>query len=69
MCYIVLEIQTSDTVGILTYSYATEREALGKFHAILAAAAASSIPCHTAMIITEDGRLMRTECIKHEVTE
>ena len=69
MKYIVLEIQVSDTVGMLTYAFDTENEALGKFHSILASAAASSISCHTAMIITEDGRLMRTECVKHEVTE
>lgn len=66
MKYIVLEIQVSDTIGMLTYAFDTENEALGKFHSILAAAAASNLPCHTAMIVTGDGMLMRTECIKHE---
>lgn len=63
--FIVLEIQVGEQVGVITYSYDTENEALGKFHAILASAAASSIPCHTAMIVGEDGSLIRTECIKH----
>lgn len=67
MKYIVLEIQTGQSVGLLTYAYDTENEALGTFHSILASAAASSVPCHTAMIVTEDGMLLRTECIKHEV--
>lgn len=67
--WIVIEIQTDAQVGVLTYSFDTENEALGKFHSILAAATQSSIRCHTAMIVTEDGMLIRTECIKHEVTE
>lgn len=65
--FIVLEIQVGEQVGLLTYTFNSEVEALGKFHAILSSAAASSIPCHTAMIVTEDGTLLRTECIKHEV--
>ena len=67
--WIVLEIQTDKTTGVLTYTYDSEMEAIGKFHLILASAAASSIPCHTAMVVRENGMLVRTECIKHEVTE
>lgn len=63
--FIVLEIQVSDTVGILTYAYDTENEALAKFHTILAAAAGSNLPRHTAMIIDEVGGVVRSECVEH----
>ena len=63
--FIVLEIQVSDTVGILTYAYDTENEALVKFHTILAAAAGSNLPKHTAMIIDEVGGVVRLECVEH----
>lgn len=63
--FIVIEIQVGEQVGVLTYAYDTEIEALGKFHTILASASASSLPCHTAMIVSEDGALLRTECIRH----
>jgi hypothetical protein len=67
MKYIVLEIQAGEQIGLLTNTYEDKNEALSKFHTILASAALSEVPCHTAMIITEDGLPFRTECIKHEV--
>ena len=72
MKYIVIEIQTTSQgqVSSLTTAFDTELEALGKFHTILASATQSSLACHTAMIVSEDGLTLRSECIKHgEVTE
>lgn len=69
MKYIVIEIQTSDRVATLVNAYDTENEALAKFHNILAAAAVGSLPCHAAVILTEDGMIVRNEYIRHEVEE
>ena len=69
MKYIVIEIQTSDKVATIVNSYDTENEALAKFYSILAAAAVGSVPCHSAVIMHEDGMVVKNECIRHEVEE
>lgn len=67
--YIVIEIQTYDngTVGTLVNQYDTLQEAESKFHTVLAAAAVSSLPVHSAMIITGGADTVRAEHYEHEV--
>ena len=65
--YIVIELQTNadNAVADLVYQYASRDEAESKFHAILAAAAISSLPVHAAVILTNAGTLVRSESFRH----
>ena len=67
--YIVLEMQTNTdgTVGTLVYSYDNKNEAESKYHEILMYAATSTLPAHTAMLLTSYGQIIKTECYRHEV--
>ena len=69
--FIVLETQTNidGTVGIIPTAYVDQNEAKSKYHTVLASAAISSIPRHTAFILTDDGYVIQSECFKHEVEE
>ena len=72
MSYIVIETQTNNgtTTIVPPVIYTDRNEAESKFHTILAFAATSSVEEHTAMLLTSDGRLVRTsECYRHAVVE
>lgn len=68
MTYIVIEMQTNNgtTAIVPPISYTDRNAAEANFHSILAAAAVSSVEEHAAMLITNDGHLLRNECYKHE---
>ena len=64
MKYLVLEIQTSadGAIGIPPIaSFNTLREAQARYYAILSAAAASSLPLHSAAILDNSGRLIERQ--------
>lgn len=63
--YIVLEIQTSDTVATLVTSYDNKNAAESAYHQVLASAAISQIPIHSAMIITSSGIVIKNESYYH----
>ena len=67
MTYIVQEIQTTDGTTILgtPQTYTDRNAAESAYHSILFAAAVSAVHEHTAMIYTQDGRIVRAECYKH----
>lgn len=68
MTYIVLEMQTNNGVTALVppVTYTDRNAAEAKFHSILANAAISNVEQHTAVILTNDGRLVRSsECYHH----
>lgn len=68
--YIVLEIQTFDngTVAVLPANvYNSRNEAESRYHTILAAAAVSSLPCHSAMMVSEDGFPLLHAAYRHDV--
>lgn len=67
--FIVLETQTSadGTVGVISNTYSDKNEAKSKYHLILSFAATSSVPVHTAFILTDDGYVIQSECFKHEL--
>ena len=69
MKYIVLEMQTNsdETVGTVLTSYDKLDEAESKFFAVLSAAALSTLPTHTAMLLTNNGTMLRVETFSHEV--
>ena len=65
--YIVLEIQKNgDAMTHLVSQHDTLQEAESKFHQVLAAAAVSTVNVHSAVLIEENGAVLRTECYKHE---
>ena len=64
--FIVIEIQsTGDNVSTIVNKHDTLPEAQQKYHNILAAAAVSKVPIHTAMIIEPTGNTVRVECFAH----
>lgn len=67
--YIVLEIQTSTTVATLVNSYEDRNQAESKYHQILTAAALSSVPKHSAVLMNDEGQTIKSETYIHEVTE
>ena len=67
--FLVLEIQKTDQVAHLLTAYESKAEAEQKFHTVLAAAAVSSVPVHSAMLITDDGTTLRSERYVHGLTE
>lgn len=66
--YIVLEIQTSNTVATLVNSYEDRNQAESKYHQILTAAALSSVPKHSAVLMNDEGQTIKDETYIHEVT-
>jgi len=64
--YIVIELQTTDKTAVITSTYDDLAKAYQKFYTICAAAAVSSVPCHTAVILTETGRVIASETFAHE---
>lgn len=67
MRYIVIELQknTDGTVSNLVTSHETLAEAESKYHSILASAAISKIPVHSAIIVSEEGFPVKYQCYKH----
>lgn len=66
--YIVVEIQKSSagTIATIVNSFATRNEAESSYHTILAAAAISSVPVHSAVIMTEEGQTLMFQSYTHE---
>mgnify|MGYP003290873479 CR=1 FL=1 len=67
MKYIVIEIQAGESVSTITTQHDTRNEAESKFHQILFSAAVSSVPVHSAVLMTDEGFPLRNECYKHTV--
>ena len=68
MSYLVIELQTTnDTTSHLAWSYSDLQQAESKYHSILSAAATSSIPVHTAVILNQEGMTMKSYCYRHEL--
>lgn len=69
--YIVIETQTNsnDTVSTLVSSYADRNAAENKYHLVLASAALSQLPVHSAFMLSDEGFLIKSECYKHEEVE
>lgn len=64
--YIVLEIQTYDdgTVGMINTAFEDQNLAKNKYYSVLAAAAISGLPKHTAVLLNEEGISLRHECCR-----
>lgn len=64
--YIVMEIQTSNTVATIVNSYDNRNTAEQKYHMILSSAAVSQVPKHGAVMLTDEGVRLKGECYIHE---
>lgn len=68
--YVVIELQkTGDQVASLTYNYATRNEADSKFYTIMAAAALSNVPVHSAMVLDQRCVIYQSGIYEHDVQE
>ena len=67
--YIVIELQKNaqGTVSNIVTDHQNLAEAESKYHAILASAAVSDVPAHSAVILSEDGFPVKHQCYKHGV--
>lgn len=67
MNYIIIEMQTTgDTTAIVTpETYSDRNAAEAAFHGKLAYAATSAVQVHSVVMLTEDGRNVRSECYRH----
>ena len=65
--YIVLEIQTTSTVATLVNSYTDRNQAESRYHQILAAAAISNVPKHSAVLMSDIGETIKMDSYIHEV--
>ena len=65
--YIVIELQKNaeGVVSNLVTSHNSLPEAESKFYSILAAAAVSNIPVHSAILVSEEGFPVKNHCYKH----
>lgn len=69
--YIILEAQSyvDGTVSTLVSSYDTRNAAENKYHLVLAAAAISELPRHSAFMLSDEGYLVKSESYTHETVE
>ena len=65
--YLVIEIQTAadGSVGNFVWAYASREQAEAKYLAVLAAAAVSSLPVHSCVILRNDGQQIAVQAYKH----
>lgn len=65
--FFVIELQKllDGNVANIVTSYATQAEAESKYHSILSAAAVGTLPCHSAIIVSEEGFPVKYQCYKH----
>lgn len=65
--YIVIELQknTQGEVANIVTAFSNLPEAESKYHSILAAAAVSDLPVHSAIIVSEEGFSVASKCYKH----
>lgn len=69
--FIVIELQanTEGQVANIVSSYETLPEARNKFYTILASAAVSDVPTHSAVILDHCGNLIARESFTHLATD
>ena len=69
--FIVIELQkiVDNEISNIVTTHENRREAESHYHSILAAAAISTIPVHTAIILSEKGLPVMFQCYEHETDE
>ena len=71
MKYIVTEVQVleSGQAVTVTTAHETDREALSKYYQVLSYATQSGLPCHSAVVFTEEGQFIRRDFFRNETKE
>lgn len=65
--YIVIELQTNNGItGNFVFAYSDKADAYAKYHAILSAAAKSSVDVHAAVILNEVGTTIASSYFVHD---
>lgn len=67
--FIVAEIQSGNSVAVLTSTHDSWNAALSKFYQTMVSVAQSSVPEHTVVILDRIGNIRKKETIYHEVEE
>lgn len=69
--YLVIEMQkqANGSLTFLVDSYTDRQTAEQKYHTILSYAAVSTLPLHTAVILSEEGTVIKKEFYKHSTEE
>ena len=69
--YLVIEIQTlaDGRVANIVTAYDTLPEAQSKYFTVCAAAAQTTLPCHAATLLTNEGTLVESRRFKKEEPE
>lgn len=65
MAFIVSELQTAETTAVLNFVFTDRLQAEQKFHEVLAYAAVSTLPVHSAVMMTEEGVVIKRESYIH----
>lgn len=67
MKYLVIEIQKYDSgaMSTPTYAYDNQNSAEAKYHSILASAAVSALPVHSAVLMNEAGFVIKNQSYSH----
>ena len=63
--YIVIELQTNETTANIVTAYESLAQAEQHYHSVLAAAAVSEVRKHSAVMIDEEGKFIKSECYMH----
>ena len=65
--YIVIELQKNEegVVSNIVTSHNSLAEAESKYYSVLASAAVSTIPMHSAALLSEEASPVRNQCYKH----
>ena len=69
--YLVVEMQkqTDGRIAHIETAFTDRNTAEQKYHEVLSFAAVSTIPIHTAVILSEEGNLIKKETYRHEEAE
>lgn len=69
--FIVIELQTNldGSVGNFVWAFANQDDAEAKYHSVLAVAATSALPVHSAVILRNDGLQLAAQAYRHEENE
>lgn len=69
--YVAVELKqkVDGSLEVSTFKKETRDEAEKAYHSILTTAATSTHPVHSACILNQEGKMLRTECYKHETVD
>lgn len=69
--YVIVEIQTmaNGQIGALVTAKDDYYEAESTYHSVLASAAISNLPCHTALLCDNKGGVIHAQCFEHPQAE